>query len=73
MSDNAKEVLLVLIIMLSLFLLFFSFATAPLLEDYFTKREEICVSFYKDNGYVLDKCSKYTEKLEALEIETQGH
>lgn len=30
--------------------------------------EESCVYFYQDNGYVLDSCKKYEEKLEALDI-----
>lgn len=30
--------------------------------------EKDCVSFYKENGYILDSCNMYEEKLNSLEL-----
>ena len=30
--------------------------------------EEHCVKFYKENHYVINKCEKYREKLENMEV-----
>lgn len=30
--------------------------------------ESECVIFYKENGYILDSCKKYEEKLNSLEL-----
>lgn len=31
------------------------------------KTEEDCVSYYKENHYITEKCKKYSNKLEALD------
>lgn len=46
----------------SFWLLFNIFSWSSFVE------EKDCVSFYKENGYILDSCNTYEDKLNSLEL-----
>ncbi len=64
MSDNFKEVLCSITILLCVTLVICFIIYIPTLERFTNDREIDCYDFYQENGYILDYCNKYKDKLE---------
>lgn len=47
-------------LMISLIIIVFNFSNDRIEED--------CVKFYKDNHYITNKCEKYRDKLEYIDV-----